>query len=155
MVSVSSLYTFGCDLSIFDECAQASKLESKGLSVHFLGYFQDHFDKIHALDTHNNCILTAGYGDIVFNETNVEALIPDLDVNDEIASLGLIHSAVELASTGKVKSSAAGESAGDTPSQPLSPVVAATLPSLKVPQPDLTSPPMVGFISSLTFTSLQ
>jgi len=154
-VPVSALHIFGSDASIFDERANPHKLESKGIPGRFLGYFQGHFDKIQAWDIKNNCILTAGYGDVTFNETNVEALIPDLDANDEIQSLvGLIHSSVDLESAAQKEVNAAGTAAGGVTSQLLTLVPTATLPSSAGLPLLADSPSMVGLISTFTSTYL-
>jgi len=116
---------------IFDETANSKKLECQGVTGKFLGFSKGHYDKIEALNTKDNVIHTAGYGDVRFNETNTQALISDLDINDEVHALDLIHSSTDLVLPDKKEANAAGLTADDDISSPPSVMAAASnLPEL-------------------------
>ena len=88
---VNSIRTFGCRGYIYDIKANTNKLQSKGNPGRFLQFKIPHFSTVIAYDEVSGRIMETGTGDFIFDETNTQALIQDLDINDELSALKAIE----------------------------------------------------------------
>jgi hypothetical protein len=91
----NDIRTFGSAVTLFDEHHSTARVEAPGHNGRFLQYKDDHHTKIIALDEDTNVINDHGTANVQFNETNVEALIPDLDINEELEAMELVRQAAE------------------------------------------------------------
>jgi hypothetical protein len=91
------LRTFGAQVYIYDDKASSARLQAKGQPARFLQYKRGHQTTIIAWNETTKKVNEHGTGNAVFNETNLEALVEDMDINEELLGLEELAPAIHLA----------------------------------------------------------
>jgi hypothetical protein len=99
LTDANFLHIWACGGYLYDYFSNHNKIQARGNPGRFLSFMGDHQSRVVVYDEVTGLINDHGVGDFVFNETNTEALIDDLDINKELDALKVIEAAAEKEDT--------------------------------------------------------